>query len=425
MIYFGIKVLLILSLSMQQCNLQKVSRNKNTNDINKYNNFEKPAFTRTDIPVNKAVLLYTPNVKMNCKTMENALKVQWLYQDIDGSFMIRTLADNGEVRSPEVYDLNLTRSGQNTLIIRNATMKVAGTYNCLVSYSTSDVKSYSSEVNVVTVGRLMGSVIAPLMYFDWSLIYTGRMVPFIKCSNGRTLRGIRKTSTFVHLVFNSCFLPENLPSYCDLIFQDHLKKWTRFKRYRIKFIESEMPKEGDSDTLRNDFTTVKMPKDVILNVNNTNNAEFVCEVLPPPHAIVWAFVDFEQKCFRFGNMRGPASQIKEAPVIHRITKKNEYSSQINLVDLGYSSAGQYRCIVIYYYQKIVQKTLTAEVVLVSRMSDYVEMNVLKEVESGKEVMLKFLIHYTGNLRPILLCVNKRFEPKEIRKEDFNYRVCFI
>ena len=384
--------------------------------------FVKKVKEKSGISGNKVVLLYTPNVQLTCKTMEKAMKVQWLYQEIDGSFMIQTIADNDMVRMPHIYAVDESINNQHSLIIRNATMDIAGTYSCLVSYSTLAVKSFVCEVNVITLSRSVGSVLTPLMYFKWELIYAGKMKPFFKCSNGRSLMGLKKNFSLNFLIFSSCFLPENLPNYCVLYFRDAKNKPTLFKRYWVRLVEEEGAEMVNRTVRMDEYVVVKHPKDVILNINGSLNAELQCQMLPPPHAIVWAFLDSKQRCYRFENMSGHASEISQTSLVHRINKKNNFSSQINFVKLGYSSAGQLRCLAIYNYKRAFHKTLTAEIVVVAKVSEFVEMNVLKDVSQGKEVMVRYVIYYTGNPRPNLICVNKRFVPKEIRKEEATYRV---
>ena len=390
----------------------------------KYENklFKGLSKQKSELPENKAIFLYTPNVSLNCKTSEYAVKVQWLYHDIDGSYMIRTITDNGEVRMPETYALNMSYPGQNSLIILNATMKTAGTYNCLVSYSTMDVKSFSSEINIVTVSKSTGSVIAPFMYFDWKVLYNGRMTPFIKCSNGRVLKGIKKNNTLPYLLFSSCFKPEYLPKYCDIFFKDKFKKLTRFKRYKLEIIKNAFNNFKPLRIYVNKIIAVKEPKDLIISFNRTLSLEMLCEILPPPSEIIWTFMDIEEKCYHFDNSPDVISRIQKTSMHYKIFNKNRYSSRINFFNLDYSAVGQVRCLAVYVNQTVSYKTLSAEIVIVTKLSSFIEMNILREVSEGKEVMVKFIIYYSGNLKPIIVCANSEFSPKDIRKENYNYRV---
>ena len=408
---------------------------RRTTAAEKPNQFENVVFEeRREMPMprNSAVTLHTQNVELHCSVAPGISKVIWTVEKGSGLSLTGTIYDNGRIRPnwDMYYAMNRSIPGQNSLVILNATMGVAGTYRCATAYPGSDLVSNFAEVVVVSIEHNLGTVFSPIMYFKWVIKFCGTMKPHVLCSNGEFINSRMSDSRFREnivytSVFTGCFLPDLPPLRCSIIFKDRGEKSVTYKSFDTQLIDSfKALKRRRLKTSGSNNMLIRGPDDRVIRVNFSTNIEFSCDVHPPPDYFFWAFIDPFQNCYGFSDLTKQSTSFPYPPVKYRLRQRFRDVSQLDLIDVDDRAAGQYRCVVTYQASPPLRRTFNGELVVVLRTNNFVNVVAKGGRLGDRLVTITFRMSFRGNLLPILICGNQDIKPMNMEQIEGIHEVGF-
>lgn len=382
-----------------------------------------------DRPKNMIIQKNSKNVNINCKTDPGVSKIVWRIETISDRKFIAVIAENGRVTKGwrNSHAINATLYGQNTLIIKKASMKNAGKYSCQLYYKENRPVSYQAEVIILEEDPETGITLAPGGYFKWTFKYNGNLKPYFKCSNNEVINGVQVQADTsedmpVELTFNGCFL-NVVPSECTLLAADLFNnKFTIYKVYNMSQEDKNWERAGSRNINVSDkISTFSTSSDRVLKLGQMPSIEFECDFFPTPDEYSWVFTNPDRECYTFELHYSPKNT--SPPFKYHIVSPTPTSSHFIIFNFNVAAAGRFRCVGTYWSDEMRRHYSSMELSIVVSYDDLIIMFL---VEGSRDIFIvRFEISYRGNLKPYLQCSSAKIEMEKMLLETQDMRVSIL